>query len=56
VDCFLASNIVGHFPAEMIAEQPLLKELAVYMDISMSELQRIAGSVVSRKVAAKKDV
>ena len=49
-------TVVGesHFPEEMIAEQPLLKELAATINIPMSELQRIGSSVVSMKVAAKK--
>jgi hypothetical protein len=49
-------SVVGesHFPEEMIAEQPLLKELAATMNIPMSELQRIAGTVASLKVSAKK--
>ena len=49
-------TVVGesHFPAELIAEQPLLKELAGKMNIPMSELQRIGRNVVSLKVAAKK--
>ena len=51
-------TVVGesHFPAEFITEQPLLKELAVQMNIPMSELQRIGSTVVSLKVAAKKGV
>ena len=44
----------SHFPAELIAEQPLLKELAGKMNIPMSELQRIGSTVVSLKVAAKR--
>lgn len=44
----------GNYPAELIAEQPFLKELAANMNIPMSELQRIGSSVVSMKVAAKK--
>ncbi|HWQ26914.1 MAG TPA: arsenite methyltransferase [Chlorobaculum sp.] len=49
-------SVVGesHFPAELIAGQPLLRELAGQMNIPMSELQRIAGTVVSLKVSAKK--
>ena len=48
--------VVGesNYPAELIAEQPFLKELAANMNIPMSELQRIGSSVVSMKVAAKK--
>ena len=46
----------SHFPAELIAEQPLLKELVGKMNIPMSELQRIGSNVVSLKVAAKKGV
>ncbi len=40
----------SHYPAEPIAEQPFLNELAV----SMSELQRRGNAVVSLNVAAKK--
>jgi SAM-dependent methyltransferase len=49
-------SVVGesHFPAELIAELPLLGELAEQMNIPTSELQRIAGTVVSMKVSAKK--
>lgn len=49
-------SVIGesHFPAELIAEQPLLKELVTKMNIPMSELQRIGGTVVSLKIAAKK--
>jgi len=49
-------SVVGesHFPAELIAGQPLLRELAGQMNIPMSELQRIAAGVVSLKVSAKK--
>ena len=46
----------SHFPAEFIAGQPLLKELAAQMNIPMSELQRIGNTVVSLKVAAKKSL
>ena len=44
----------SHFPAELIAEQPFLKELVAKMHIPMSELQRIGSSIVSLKVSAKK--
>ncbi|NTU45467.1 MAG: arsenite methyltransferase [Chlorobiaceae bacterium] len=49
-------RVVGesHFPAELIAEQPMLKEVVATMNIPMSEIQRIGESVVSLKVAAKK--
>ena len=49
-------TVVGesHFPAELIAEQPVIKELLAKMNIPMSELQRIAKTVVSLKVSAKK--
>jgi SAM-dependent methyltransferase len=49
-------SVVGesHFPAELIAGQPLLRELAGQMNIPMIELQRVAASVVSLKVSAKK--
>ncbi len=51
-------SVVGesNYPAELIAEQPFLKELAVNMNIPMSELQRIGRTVVSLKVSAKKGV
>ncbi|MEI6757079.1 MAG: arsenite methyltransferase [Chlorobium sp.] len=44
----------SHYPEELIAQQPLLKQLATEMNVPMSELQRIAQSVVSLKVSAKK--
>lgn len=49
-------TVVGesHFPAELIAEQPMLKEVVATMQIPMSELQRIGSTVISMKVAAKK--
>ena len=49
-------SVVGesHYPAELIAEQPFLKELAVNIRIPMSELQRIGSTVVSLKIAVKK--
>ncbi len=49
-------SIIGesHFPAELIAEQPILKELVREMQIPMSEVQRIASTIVSMKVSAKK--
>ncbi len=49
-------TVVGesHFPAELIAEQPVLKELIAKMNIPMSEVQRIGKTVVSMKVSAKK--
>ncbi|NTW70172.1 MAG: arsenite methyltransferase, partial [Chlorobiaceae bacterium] len=49
-------TVVGehHFPAELIAEQPMLKEVVATMNIPMSEIQRIGESVVSLKVSAKK--
>lgn len=51
-------TVVGesHFPAELIAEQPMLKEVVATMNIPMSEIQRIGDSVVSLKVAAKKQL
>ena len=53
---FYDISVVGesNYPAELIAGQPLLKELAATINIPMSELQRIGSSVVSMKVAAKK--
>jgi arsenite methyltransferase len=51
-------SVVGesHFPSELIAAQPLLKDVVAKMNIPMSELQRIGSSVVSLKVSAKKIV
>ncbi len=51
-------TVVGesHFPAELIAEQPVLKELIAKMNVPMSEVQRIGRTVVSLKVSAKKTV
>jgi len=51
-------SVVGesHYPEELIAEQPFLKELAVNMNIPMTELQRIGNSVVSLNIAAKKGI
>ncbi|NTW51323.1 MAG: arsenite methyltransferase [Chlorobiaceae bacterium] len=46
----------SHFPTELIAEQPFLKELAGKMNIPMVELQLIGSKVVSLKVSAKKRV
>lgn len=45
-----------HFPAELIAEQPVLKELIEKMNVPMSEVQRIGKTVVSLQVSAKKAV
>ncbi len=49
-------TIVGEssFPAELIAEQPVLKELIASLRISMAEVQRIGKSVVSMKLSARK--
>jgi len=49
-------SVVGesHFPAELIAEQPMLKEVVATMNIPMSEIERIGSTIVSLKVAAKK--
>jgi arsenite methyltransferase len=51
-------TVVGesHFPAELIAEQPVLQELISKMNIPMSEVQRIGKTVVSLKVSARKAV
>jgi arsenite methyltransferase len=50
--------VVGetHFPAELIAEQPVIRELIQKMNVPMSEVERIAKTVVSLKVSAKKAV
>ncbi len=49
-------TVVGEspFPAELIAEQPVLKELIAKMNIAMSEAQRVGKTVVSLKISAKK--
>ena len=49
-------KVVGetHFPAELIAEQPVLKELVASLKVPMSEVQRLGATVVSLKVSAKK--
>jgi len=49
-------TVVGesHFPAELIAEQPVLKELIEKMNVPMNEVQRMAETVVSLKVSATK--
>ncbi|NTU57349.1 MAG: arsenite methyltransferase [Chlorobiaceae bacterium] len=49
-------SILGesHFPAELIAEHSLMKEIVNKMRIPMSELQRIGSTVVSLKISAKK--
>ena len=46
----------SRFPAELIAEQPVLKELIEKLNVSMSEVERIGQTVVSLKVSAKKAV
>lgn len=46
----------SHYPAELIAEQPFLKGLAVSMNIPISELQLRGNAVVSLNVAAKKSM
>ena len=48
------SSARPHFPAELIAEQPGVKELIEKLNIPMSEVQRIGRTVVSMKVSAKK--
>lgn len=49
-------KVVGEtsFPAELIAQQPVLKELIAKLKVPMSEVQRIGATVVSLKVSAKK--
>jgi arsenite methyltransferase len=49
-------SVIGErsFPAELIAAQPQLKKLIAKMKIPMSELHRIAGTIVSLKVSARK--
>ena len=49
-------KVVGetHFPAELIAEQPVLKELVESLKVPMSEVQRLGATVVSLKVSARK--
>ncbi len=42
------------FPAELIADQPVVKELLESLKIPMSEVQRIGKTVVSVKVSANK--
>ncbi len=44
------------FPAELIREQPVLKELADSLNIPMNEVERLGTKVVSLKVAATKAV
>lgn len=46
----------SHFPAELVASQPVVKEAAGTLNLSMDELQEIARSVVSMKLSAKKGV
>ena len=51
-------TVVGerHFPAELIAEQPVLKGMIDKLNVSMSEVVRLGKTVVSLKVSAKKAV
>lgn len=44
----------SHFPAELIAAQPVIRELIDNLKMPMSEVERIAKTVVSMKVSAKK--
>ena len=44
----------NHFPAELMAAQPVIKELIDNLKIPMSEVEKIAKTVVSMKVSAKK--
>ena len=46
----------SHFPAELIASQPVVKEAVDKLNISMDELQDIGRSVVSMKISARKAV
>lgn len=46
----------SNFPAELIAAQPVIKELIDNLKIPMSEVERIAKTVVSLKVSARKAV
>ncbi len=48
--------IVGEssFPSELIAKQPVLRDLIEKVNVPMSEVQRLSKNVVSLKVAAKK--
>lgn len=43
-----------HFPAELIASQPVIKEIIDNLRISTTEVERIAKTVVSMKVSALK--
>jgi len=49
-------KVVGEtsFPAELIIEQPVLKELIATLKVPMSEVQRLGSTVVSLKVSARK--
>jgi arsenite methyltransferase len=51
-------KVVGetHFPAELIAEQPVVRELIEKMNVPKSEVERIGKTVVSLKVSAKKTI
>ncbi len=51
-------TIVGesHFPAELIASQPVIKEVVDKMKISYDTLQDIGRSIVSMKISARKSV
>jgi arsenite methyltransferase len=44
----------SNFPAELMAAQPVIKELIDNLKMPMSEVERIAKTVVSMKVSAKK--
>ena len=46
----------SHFPAELIALQPVVNEVVDKLNISMDELLEIGRSVVSMKVSARKSV
>lgn len=43
------------FPAELIKDQPVMKELIKSLNIPMSEVERLSSKVVSLKVAAMKN-
>ncbi len=51
-------SVVGEsrFPAELIAEQPVLKDLIKKMNVPANEVERLGQTVVSLKVSARKTV
>ena len=46
----------SHFPSDLIASQPVVKEVVDKLNISMDELQDIGRSVVSMKISARKAI